>query len=187
MRGGGGEMPGTRTTTAALHGCRALLACVALALALVLAHGARAGAGAQGTGPRLPRRGDDPTTEPGVDGASRRSAPRRAASPSRRTDDARGDHRRRARARRPRASCSSTPPATCSTTEQEAALESFVDDGGGFLGIGSAAQSEPGTEFFDGLIGARPDADSSTDADRADASSSATRCIPPRASSTCCS
>ena len=46
--------------------------------------------------------------------------------------------------------------------EQEGALEAFIDDGGGFLGIGSAAQSEPDTEFFDGLIGARPSADSPT-------------------------
>ena len=47
--------------------------------------------------------------------------------------------------------------------EQEGALESFIDDGGGFLGIGSAAQSEPDTEYFDGLIGARPSEDSSED------------------------
>ena len=46
--------------------------------------------------------------------------------------------------------------------EQEGALEAFIEDGGGFLGIGSAAQSEIGTEFFDGLIGARPSAASST-------------------------
>ena len=48
--------------------------------------------------------------------------------------------------------------------EQEGALEAFIDDGGGFVGIGSAAESEPDAEFFDGLIGARPSADSSTDA-----------------------
>ena len=48
--------------------------------------------------------------------------------------------------------------------EQEGALEAFIEDGGGFLGIGSAAQSEVGTEFFDGLIGARPSAASSTSA-----------------------
>ena len=47
--------------------------------------------------------------------------------------------------------------------EQEDALETFVDDGGGFLGIGSAAQSEEGSEFFDTLIGARPDTESATD------------------------
>jgi glucose/arabinose dehydrogenase/type 1 glutamine amidotransferase len=45
---------------------------------------------------------------------------------------------------------------------QEDALEAFVDDGGGFLGIGSAAQSEEGSEFFDNLIGARPNDQGST-------------------------
>ncbi|HEY6891488.1 MAG TPA: ThuA domain-containing protein, partial [Solirubrobacter sp.] len=47
------------------------------------------------------------------------------------------------------------------TTEQEAALQRFVEAGNGFLGIGSAAQGESGS-FFDGLIGARPSAGSST-------------------------
>ncbi|HYI18475.1 MAG TPA: ThuA domain-containing protein [Solirubrobacteraceae bacterium] len=47
--------------------------------------------------------------------------------------------------------------------EQEAAMTGFIEDGGGFLGIGSAAQSEPGTDFFNGLIGARPSGNSSTD------------------------
>ena len=60
--------------------------------------------------------------------------------------------------------------------EQEGALEAFIEDGGGFLGIGSAAQSELGTEFFDGLIGARPSAASSTDAVGADGSSPAIAC-----------
>jgi PKD repeat protein/glucose/arabinose dehydrogenase/type 1 glutamine amidotransferase len=39
--------------------------------------------------------------------------------------------------------------------EQEGALERFIKDGNGFLGIGSAAQGESGA-FFTGLIGARP-------------------------------
>ena len=47
-------------------------------------------------------------------------------------------------------------------------MEAFIADGGGFLGIGSAAQSEPDAEFFDGLIGARPTPDSPTARDRAD-------------------
>jgi glucose/arabinose dehydrogenase/type 1 glutamine amidotransferase len=46
---------------------------------------------------------------------------------------------------------------------QEEALEAFIDAGGGFLGIGSAAESEVGSDWFDGLIGARPSDDSSTD------------------------
>ena len=45
---------------------------------------------------------------------------------------------------------------------QEGALQGFVEAGGGFLGIGSAAQGEMNTTFFDGLIGARPSASSST-------------------------
>jgi PKD repeat protein/type 1 glutamine amidotransferase/glucose/arabinose dehydrogenase len=48
------------------------------------------------------------------------------------------------------------------STMQEAALESYVRGGGGFVGIGSAAESEPGVGFFDGLIGARPTAGSPT-------------------------
>ncbi|HET6546995.1 MAG TPA: ThuA domain-containing protein [Solirubrobacter sp.] len=46
---------------------------------------------------------------------------------------------------------------------QEGALRAFVKGGGGFLGIGSAAQGESGNSFFDGLIGARPAGSSSTE------------------------
>src|SRR4051794_14534936 len=42
------------------------------------------------------------------------------------------------------------------STMQEAALEQYVRGGGGFVGIGSAAEVEPGIPFFDGLIGAPP-------------------------------
>ena len=45
---------------------------------------------------------------------------------------------------------------------QEGALQGFVEAGGGFLGIGSAAQGETSNSFFDGLIGARPTSTSST-------------------------
>jgi ABC-type sugar transport system substrate-binding protein len=45
--------------------------------------------------------------------------------------------------------------------EQESAVQRFVEQGNGFLGIGSAAQGEAGA-FFDGLIGARPTAGSPT-------------------------
>ncbi len=45
---------------------------------------------------------------------------------------------------------------------QEAALEDYVTGGGGFVGIGSTAQGEPESEFFTGLIGARPSGASST-------------------------
>src|SRR5215207_4858281 len=38
----------------------------------------------------------------------------------------------------------------------EAALQGFVENGNGFLGIGSTATVEPGSSFVNGLIGARP-------------------------------
>ena len=67
---------------------------------------------------------------------------------------------------------------------QEAALQGFVQDGSGFLGIGSAAQGRAGRRFFNGLIGARPDAASPTTAsqqivvpgDRVHPSTKACRC-----------
>ncbi|QXE33623.1 ThuA domain-containing protein [Streptomyces sp. GMY02] len=40
--------------------------------------------------------------------------------------------------------------------EQEAGLEAFVEAGGGFLGIHDAARTEPYSDWFTGLIGARP-------------------------------
>jgi PKD repeat protein/glucose/arabinose dehydrogenase/type 1 glutamine amidotransferase len=46
--------------------------------------------------------------------------------------------------------------------EQEGAVERFMKDGNGFLGIGSAAQGESGA-FFTGLIGARPAPGGSTE------------------------
>src|SRR4051812_12958763 len=45
---------------------------------------------------------------------------------------------------------------------QESALQGYVNGGGGFVGIGSAAEAEPGSAFVDGLIGARPATDSPT-------------------------
>jgi glucose/arabinose dehydrogenase/type 1 glutamine amidotransferase len=41
--------------------------------------------------------------------------------------------------------------------EQEGALADFMERGGGFVGIGTAAEAEPGTALLDDLIGARPD------------------------------
>ena len=46
--------------------------------------------------------------------------------------------------------------------EQEGALADFMSRGGGFVGIGTAAESEPGTALLDDLIGARPDPASPT-------------------------
>jgi glucose/arabinose dehydrogenase/type 1 glutamine amidotransferase len=50
------------------------------------------------------------------------------------------------------------------TGEQEGALADYMQAGGGFVGIGSAAESEPGTALLDDLIGARPDPASPTGA-----------------------
>ncbi|MFG2830221.1 ThuA domain-containing protein [Streptomyces sp. NPDC048434] len=44
--------------------------------------------------------------------------------------------------------------------EQEAGLESYMKAGGGFLGIHDAARAEPYSDWFTGLIGARPAATS---------------------------
>ncbi|SEE54330.1 ThuA domain-containing protein [Jiangella alba] len=42
------------------------------------------------------------------------------------------------------------------TPSQEDALEAFVEDGGGFLGIGDASRAQERSEWFTGLIGSRP-------------------------------
>ena len=51
--------------------------------------------------------------------------------------------------------------------EQEAGLESYMEAGGGFLGIHDAARTEPYSDWFTGLVGARPAADSPATAQRA--------------------
>ncbi|WP_327233463.1 ThuA domain-containing protein [Streptomyces sp. NBC_01317] len=51
--------------------------------------------------------------------------------------------------------------------EQEAGLESYVEAGGGFLGIHDAARTEPYSDWFTGLIGARPAATSPATVQRA--------------------
>ena len=49
-------------------------------------------------------------------------------------------------------------------TGQEMALQGYVQAGGGFVGIGGAAEAEPGNAFITGLIGSRPDTGSPTTA-----------------------
>ncbi|MFK4068401.1 ThuA domain-containing protein [Streptomyces sp. NPDC029674] len=51
--------------------------------------------------------------------------------------------------------------------EQEAGLEAYMEAGGGFLGIHDAARAEPYSNWFTGLIGARPADASPTDVQRA--------------------
>src|SRR4051812_21360941 len=46
------------------------------------------------------------------------------------------------------------------STAQETALQGYIQAGGGFLGIGGAAEAEPTSTFVTGLIGTRPDASS---------------------------
>ncbi|WP_228760005.1 ThuA domain-containing protein [Pseudactinotalea sp. HY158] len=40
--------------------------------------------------------------------------------------------------------------------DQEGALEEFINDGGGFLGIRDAAKAQESSQWFTGLVGARP-------------------------------
>lgn len=51
--------------------------------------------------------------------------------------------------------------------EQEAGLEAYMEAGGGFLGIHDAARTEPYSDWFTGLVGARPAADGPTAVQRA--------------------
>ncbi|MFH8344523.1 ThuA domain-containing protein [Streptomyces sp. NPDC018045] len=51
--------------------------------------------------------------------------------------------------------------------EQEAGLESYLEAGGGFVGIHDAARAEPYSDWFTGLIGARPTATAPDTAQRA--------------------
>ncbi len=51
--------------------------------------------------------------------------------------------------------------------EQEAGLESYLEAGGGFLGVHDAARAEPYSDWFTGLIGARPAANSPEKTQRA--------------------
>ena len=44
------------------------------------------------------------------------------------------------------------------TTEQESAFQSYIRDGGGFLGIHDAARLETGSSWFTQLVGSRPNA-----------------------------
>ncbi|RST17365.1 ThuA domain-containing protein [Streptomyces sp. WAC05374] len=51
--------------------------------------------------------------------------------------------------------------------EQEAGLETYMEAGGGFLGIHDAARTEPYSDWFTGLVGARPAAQSPATVQRA--------------------
>lgn len=51
--------------------------------------------------------------------------------------------------------------------EQEAGLEAYMEAGGGFVGIHDAARAEPYSDWFTGLVGARPAASSPTAVQRA--------------------
>ncbi|WP_255950449.1 ThuA domain-containing protein [Streptomyces odontomachi] len=51
--------------------------------------------------------------------------------------------------------------------EQEAGLEAYMEAGGGFVGLHDAARAEPYSDWFTGLIGARPAADSPGSVQRA--------------------
>ncbi|CAM5613247.1 hypothetical protein SVIOM342S_08187 [Streptomyces violaceorubidus] len=53
------------------------------------------------------------------------------------------------------------------TPAQEAGLEAYMEAGGGFVGVHDAARAEPYSDWFTGLVGARPAAGSPTKVQRA--------------------
>ncbi|MEW2544513.1 ThuA domain-containing protein [Streptomyces sp. NPDC047002] len=53
-----------------------------------------------------------------------------------------------------------TGPGDVLDPEQEAGLEAYVEAGGGFVGIHDAARTEPYSDWYTGLVGARPAAGS---------------------------
>ena len=138
---------------------RALVACAAMTLALVLA----AGAPAQAQEPEplkvlLFHGATDATTQPGIDAFEAIEAGDDFVVDS--TGDAADINADNLAEYRTVVFLNTAGDLL--DDEQEAALTGYIEDGGGFLGIGSAAQSEPGTDFFNGLIGARPSSGSST-------------------------
>ncbi|MCF3962795.1 ThuA domain-containing protein [Streptomyces fuscigenes] len=60
-----------------------------------------------------------------------------------------------------------TSPGDVLDPDQEAGLESYVEAGGGFVGIHDAAKTEPYSDWYTGLIGARPAATGPTDVQKA--------------------
>lgn len=53
------------------------------------------------------------------------------------------------------------------TPAQEAGLEAYMEAGGGFVGVHDAARAEPYSDWFTGLVGARPAAGSPAKVQRA--------------------
>jgi PKD repeat protein/glucose/arabinose dehydrogenase/type 1 glutamine amidotransferase len=138
---------------------RALVACVAMTLALVLAAGAPAQAQeAEPLKVLLFHGASDATTQPGIDAFEAIEAGGDFVVDS--TGDAADINADNLAEYRTVVFMNTAGDLL--DDEQEAAMTGYIEDGGGFLGIGSAAQSEPGTDFFNGLIGARPSSGSST-------------------------
>jgi hypothetical protein len=54
-----------------------------------------------------------------------------------------------------------TGPASPLTDAQRTAFEDYFDRGGGFVGIGSAIETDPGWQFLTEILGTRPDPESS--------------------------
>jgi PKD repeat protein/type 1 glutamine amidotransferase/glucose/arabinose dehydrogenase len=164
MNGGGSAMGETCRSgiepgaTGGLSGAlRALVACAVLALALALIGASSAHAQADPVEVLLFHGPHDPTTDAGIAAFTALAAEndfevQATGDPGAFTAD---------NLARYRTVVFMNTAGDLLDDEQEAAMTGFVEDGGGFLGIGSAAQSEPGADFFDGLIGARPSASSS--------------------------
>jgi PKD repeat protein/type 1 glutamine amidotransferase/glucose/arabinose dehydrogenase len=165
MNGGGSAMREECRSAVALGATghvsgalRALLTCAALALALALFGTSSAHAQTDPVKVLLFHGPQDPTTQPGIAAFEALAADNdfdvdATADPAEFTADNLAQYR---------AVVFMNTAGDLLDDEQEAAMTGFVEDGGGFLGIGSAAQSEPGADFFDGLIGSRPSASSST-------------------------
>ena len=118
---------------------------------------------------REPRRRRRPRCSCSTERPTTRSTP--ASPPSRRSAPPTTSRSTRPRTRptspRPTStstarSSSSATPATRSTPRRSPPSRRYIQGGGGFVGIGGAAEAEPGSTFFNGLIGARPAAGSPT-------------------------
>ncbi len=96
---------------------------------------------------------------------------RRRAQGARRPRTTSRSTRPRTRRPSPPPTSRATAPWSSSTTTgdrlnaaQESALQGYIQGGGGFVGIGRAAEAEPANTFVTGLIGARPGRGSPTTA-----------------------
>ena len=80
-----------------------------------------------------------------------------------------------------RRSCSSRPPATCSTPAQQTAFEDYIQAGGGYAGVHAAADTEYDWGWYGDLVGAyfnSHPANQTATVDVEDAEHPSTACVP---------